>query len=250
MGTVFVFAEKKGNQGYYGTLPVSGKKMEIFPLAGTRAVGADEDVDLAIIDCGADADAGLCLLREIKHDRADVPIIFITDMSTEEVVYKAFKYGAREYFKKPLDRVEFTETVEKLLRFRRDGSGERPLPAGTQDGDMPATIRLPDTLPDRFLRVIDYMEQNLAAPLYLDELARQACLSKYHFCRMFKKHLGVSPIQFILGLRVRQAAKLLRGAAVTISNVALRTGFSDLSEFNKQFKRVTGLTPSAYRKSP
>ncbi len=248
MGAVFIFTENAVSTDY-DAIPSIATDREIFILEEPITISADCAVDLAIIDCGTDANAGLCLLREIKQDHAEVPIIFVTDASSEEVVLKAFKYGAREYFKKPLDAVEFTATVEKIRRFRRNGSGERLQSVGTGKGDILAPLRVPEELPERFLRVVSYMEQNLAAPLYLDELARQACLSKFHFCRMFKKHLGMSPIQFMVGLRIRQAARLLRGTAVTISNVASRSGFSDLSEFNKQFKRVTGVTPSAYRKS-
>jgi AraC-like DNA-binding protein len=66
---------------------------------------------------------------------------------------------------------------------------------------------------------------------------------------MFKKHVGVSPIQFTVNRRIDRAKLLLARPDFTISSVAIRTGFSDLSEFNKQFKRITGITPSAYRKS-
>ncbi len=247
MGTVFVFAEK-GTQGGYPTLPVSGEEMKIFPLAATAA-SAGVDADLAIIDCGADADAGLSLLREVKRDRPDLPIIFVTDTSSEEVVLRAFKSGAREYFKRPLDLADFEMTVKKILRFKRDVAGKGFSLSAEGGEDSPGWLRLPAKVPERLLRAMGYIEQNLPNPLYLEDIARQACLSKYHFCRIFKKHMGVTPIQFMLNRRIDRAKLLLRRAEFTISSVAIRTGFCDLSEFNKQFKKATGITPSAYRKT-
>ncbi len=246
MGTVFVFAEK-GMQGGYPPLPVSGEEMEIRPLAGDAAVSADGDADLAIIDCGANADGGLCLLREIKRDRPDLPIIFVTETSSEEVVLSAFKSGAREFFKRPLDLADFQKAVKKILRFKRYVSGKGPSLSG-EDDDPPGPGRSAD-IPERLLRAINYIEQNLPNPLYLEDIAQQACLSKYHFCRMFKKHVGATPIQFMLSRRIDRAKRLLLRPELTISSVAIRTGFCDLSEFNKQFKRITGITPSAYRRT-
>ncbi len=247
MGTVFVFAEK-GKQGGYPPLPVSGEEMEILPLAGDAAVSANGDADLAIIDCGANADDGLCLLREIKRDRPDLPIIFVTETSSEEVVLRAFKSGAREFFKRPLDLADFQKAVKNILKFKRDAAGKgSSLPDEGEEGSPPGLRSA--QIPERLLRAISYIEQNLPNPLYLEEIATQACLSKYHFCRMFKKHVGATPIQFMLNRRIDRAKVLLRRPEFTISSVAIRTGFCDLSEFNKQFKRITGITPSAYRKS-
>lgn len=243
MGTVFLFAEK-GKQGGYPAFPVSGEEMEILPLAGAATV-PDGDADLAIIDCGGNADDGLCLLREIKRDRPDLPIIFVTETSSEEVVLRAFRSGAREYFKRPLDLADFQKAVKKILMFKRDIPGT----VASLSENLPAGLDASIYIPERLLRAISYIEQNLPNPLYLDDIARQACLSKYHFCRMFKKHVGVTPIRFMLSRRIDRAKRLLRRPEFTISSVAIRTGFCDQSEFNKQFKRITGITPSAYRKS-
>jgi AraC family transcriptional regulator len=73
-------------------------------------------------------------------------------------------------------------------------------------------------------------------------------MSKHHFCRVFKRHLGISPLQFFIRMRVERAKELLKNRALSVSMVALEVGFNDISNFIKHFKKVTGITPSAFRK--
>ena len=80
-------------------------------------------------------------------------------------------------------------------------------------------------------------------------LANQANVSKYHFCRLFKRRMGTTPMQFVLARRIIRAKELLRREGLTISMVAAEAGFSELSSFTEQFKKFTGKTPTQYRKS-
>jgi AraC family transcriptional regulator len=246
MGAVIVFSWKgEMKTGEYAALlglPVLDLKIESFQsLEQNPDLPTERDADLALIDCGADAAAGLAMLREIKLGRPDVPIILITRASSEDVVLNAYKNGAREFFREPFDHLEFRETVERILHFKRNEGGDKNLPSY-----KPA---LPLRVPERLRRAVGYMEKNLTAALPLEKIAEAACLSKFHFCRQFKKHFGKTPIQFMLDLRIHHAGALLRDTRLSIGTVATRTGFRDLSSFHKQFKRVYRCTPSVYRKS-
>ena len=246
METVVIFADAD-NGADYERLATTQAPVEIVPLAAAASVG-ERAMGVAVIDSGADAEAGLRHLKEMKENRADVPVIFVTGASSEEVVIRAFKFGARDYFRKPLDVAELGATVGRILALRRETSGHTPLRTEEYAGECPALPHLPDGVPERLLRSVRYMEQNLDKPFSLDNVAQVACLSKYHFCRVFKKHLGSSPFQFLMKLRVCRAGVLLLQRDLSIPSVALRAGFSDLSEFNRQFKRITGVTPTAHRK--
>ena len=79
------------------------------------------------------------------------------------------------------------------------------------------------------------------------QLARMAGCSEAHLSRSFRTHLGQTPSQWILGLRVRRAASLLETTTYAISEVALMAGFENLSNFHRHFRAETGLTPLAYR---
>jgi AraC-like DNA-binding protein len=81
----------------------------------------------------------------------------------------------------------------------------------------------------------------------LNELAQQAAMSPYHLLRVFEQVVGVTPHQYLLRSRLRHAAIRLRRSKDSIAVVAGDCGFSDLSTFNRQFRRVLGATPGAYR---
>ncbi len=79
------------------------------------------------------------------------------------------------------------------------------------------------------------------------QLARMAGCSEAHLSRSFRTHLGQTPSQWILRLRVRRSAILLETTTYAISEVALMAGFENLSNFHRRFRAETGLTPLAYR---
>lgn len=85
------------------------------------------------------------------------------------------------------------------------------------------------------------------ARLSVDALAAEAALSPFHFLRIFEQVVGVTPGQYMLRMRLHRAAMRLRRSCDAIAAVALDCGFDDLSTFNRQFRRATGLTPGAYR---
>jgi AraC family transcriptional regulator len=80
-------------------------------------------------------------------------------------------------------------------------------------------------------------------------LARDAGLSRFHFLRMFTSVLGLSPHQYLLRVRVRQAARLLAEQDLPVTKVAQAVGFHDLSNFVRTFRRAAGVSPSAFRKA-
>ena len=72
-------------------------------------------------------------------------------------------------------------------------------------------------------------------------------MSPYHFLRTFRKVVGVTPHEYLLQMRLRRVCVELRRSSEPISTIAFRAGFSDLSTFNRQFRRMVKATPSNYR---
>jgi AraC family transcriptional regulator len=83
--------------------------------------------------------------------------------------------------------------------------------------------------------------------LTLNDLAADVAASPYHFLRVFEQVVGVTPGQYILRDRLRRAAVRLRSSADRVADIALETGFGDLSTFNRHFRRGFGATPNAFR---
>ena len=85
------------------------------------------------------------------------------------------------------------------------------------------------------------------APLALSDLAERAGLSPFHFLRIFRDVTGTTPHQYLVGARLRRAARLLLDTAQPVTRIAYDVGFEDLSNFTRTFRREIGCTPRAYR---
>ena len=92
-----------------------------------------------------------------------------------------------------------------------------------------------------------FIDRNYLDSIDINTIAGEACFSKYHFLRLFKQIYGVSPHQYLNGLRIRRAKQLLQDGA-TISHTCYALGFTSLSSFNKLFKGHLNISPSAYSK--
>jgi AraC family transcriptional regulator len=98
------------------------------------------------------------------------------------------------------------------------------------------------------LRRIEALSQDSTGRgLALCDIARKAGMSPYHFLRTFRQVVGITPHQFVLRTRLHRAAVRLLRSQEAISTIAFDAGFNDLSTFNNRFRRVIGVTPTAYR---
>jgi AraC-like DNA-binding protein len=90
-----------------------------------------------------------------------------------------------------------------------------------------------------------FIDINYADNIDLDNIADEACFSKFHFTRLFKKIYDKTPHQYLIVVRIEKAMQLLR-TDKPVSEVCYSVGFESLGSFSGLFKRVVGLTPSAY----
>lgn len=105
-------------------------------------------------------------------------------------------------------------------------------------------------LPQRqLLYVLDYVDAHLDQEIKLADLARLLDMSQFHFSRLFKQSMGLSPYQYLIQQRVERAKHLLKKTDRLITNIALECGFNSHSHLSKQFRQLTGMTPKAYRTS-
>ncbi len=113
----------------------------------------------------------------------------------------------------------------------------------------PATRVAPHALaPVRLRRVIDYAEAHIAETISLDDLARVAGLSRFHFSRAFQNAMGEPPSAYLARRRLEWAKRLLRMSDLSHAEIARRSGHGTASQFAATFKRQTGQTPSDYRR--
>lgn len=99
----------------------------------------------------------------------------------------------------------------------------------------------------RMSEVLRYLAAHSAAPHTIPALARMAKLSPYHFLRSFKAATGVTPHQWLLRARLREAAQRLAATHYPVTDIALDVGFEDLSNFTRTFRAEFGASPREYR---
>jgi len=97
-------------------------------------------------------------------------------------------------------------------------------------------------------KIKSVIQENIENPQFnLDMLARESGLSKFHLIRVFKKNVGISPAKYLNQIKMDLAKHWLLKSSKTVLAIAMDLGFSDLSTFNKAFKKAAGNSPSGFR---
>lgn len=99
----------------------------------------------------------------------------------------------------------------------------------------------------RLRRVLDYIEARLSEELSLGDLAAQACLSSFHFSRLFHDATGLPPHRYLVERRIEAARSLLARGDMPLAQVALETGFGSQANFTRVFRKSKNTTPGQYR---
>jgi AraC family transcriptional regulator len=94
-----------------------------------------------------------------------------------------------------------------------------------------------------------WLDMNSREPIDLDDAASVVGLSPFHFLRLFKRVLGVTPHQYLVRSRLRHAARLLSEGKQSITEIAFDVGFGDLSNFVRSFHRAAGVSPRDFRRA-
>lgn len=96
-------------------------------------------------------------------------------------------------------------------------------------------------------RAIDAMRAGLADKVTIDDLARSAMFSKFHFSRVFRKVTGVSPGRFLSAMRLEEAKRLLLTTSLTVADISHQVGYNSVGTFSSRFRSSVGVSPITYR---
>ncbi len=155
---------------------------------------------------------------------------------------------------------ELTGTLERLVQLSRDTGRIKDVLATFTIQEM--LVRLMQTqarqlvfhnykqhvTSHRFAAVVQYIKQHLTEQITVEKLSALACMSKATFFRVFKRELGLTPIEYIIQERLAEAKRLLRNPLVSVADVCFRAGFNNTAYFQKLFKQYEGMTPGLYKK--
>ena len=143
-----------------------------------------------------------------------------------------------------------------VARGHRRGCSPVPVPARDRRAALPSGSARLDRhevqasargLSPRALgRALDYIERHIGDTITLADIASAACISRFHFARLFRVSTGRSPMEFVLAKRIALAQEQLARGPQKISATAASLGFFDQSHFTRTFRRMTGYSPREF----
>lgn len=220
------------------------------PGTATRASEALELVrehqpDVVFVDIILKGETDGIALAHTLREEFSMPYLFITAHADSDTVERARAARPSGYIVKPFTRDDVYAATEIALGNFRNEQGTKEEdkdtsqePVASESGGLPSF---------RLRKVQRYIGDHLDDDLTLDQLADVAGISKHHFSHLFKESMGVSPYQYVIRRRLDEAKHLLVRTDLSITRVALRTGFSSHSHLSKAFRNVEGVSPSAFR---
>jgi DNA-binding response OmpR family regulator len=202
--------------------------------------------DLVITDVMMPKLDGYGLCQKLKTDErtSHIPIIMLTAKAAATDKLAGLELGADDYLTKPFSPSELRVRVRNLIAIRqrlRERYSQLTLLKPSEITAAP--------MDQKFLeRLQEIVEANLEEEDFdLDTLSVKAGLSERQIERKLKALLGQSPSQFTRNIRLQRAKQLLEQNAGTVSEIAFRVGYNNLSHFSKIFREVFGKLPSEVR---
>ncbi len=189
-----------------------------------------KNIDLVILEIKAQTSRAN-LLHFFQIFNPSVPVIITTASGSEELAVRAFRCGASDYFRKPIDMEEFATRIRELLGLRNGSWKEEPV-YQTQSLE----------------KAVNYISRNLTRKMKLSDVAREAGMSTSCFTRVFKGEMEETFIAFVNNLRIAKSLNMLEKNHLSMSEIAFECGFTNQYHFTRTFKKLTRTSPSGYRK--
>lgn len=187
----------------------------------------NHETDLVLLGCKSSVSC-IKMLQFLKSAKPLVPVIIITERGSEDLAVSAFRQGAKDYFRKPLDADEFISSIRNSLGMLR--------PAGNRSIEG-------------INRACDCIHEYYHTQIKLKSIARVAGMSESCFERKFKKEFGEPFSVYLNKFRIAKAIDMLREDGHSMSDIAFASGFTNQFHFTRTFKKITSSSPLQYRKS-
>ena len=233
-----MMAEHLANEGYHIIQAGNGEEALIALK--------QEGTDLIISDIMMPKMDGLQLCQAIKNDieLSHLPIILLTAKAGDENQLQGYKMGADFYITKPFSTDILLNRIQHLTEQKR--LNQKTFQHQTEN-DFTSLTR--SKLDEEFLkRAIDKVQQNLSETGYgVEQFSSDMCVSRMTLYRKIQGITGQSPSDFIITIRLKQAAKMLKETSLPITRISEKTGFSNPSYFTKCFRKTFGQLPKDYR---
>ena len=190
---------------------------------------------------------GIALTKALKGNLATshIPLILLSAEVPDVFMQESLEGGADAYLEKPFSPQKLSSTVDNLIENRRRIYE-------FYVSSLPSSVELPtgrvSAMEQKFLRSIqEYVSANLHRNITLDDIAEVVCMSPSSLYKKMKEYSGLSPMEYVMKVRLHRAVELLKDDSVSVQEVASAVGFNTHSFFSECFKREFGMTPRQWR---
>jgi len=197
-----------------------------------QILGKPHQIDLVMLDVMMPGLRGTEVLRRIKEMEPRLSIIILTGHSSKDVAVDALKGRADDYIEKPFSVAKAKEIINRLLDAK---SGDDDVSSLDMRGKIEKTKR--------------YIDRNCYKRVELQDAAEAVCLSAKYLSRIFKQVTGVSFSKYRLGRKIEKAKELLRESGMNVSQISAKLAYENTESFIRQFKKLSGKTPTEYRRA-
>lgn len=190
---------------------------------------------------------GIALTRALKGNLATshIPVILLSAEVPDVFMQESLEGGADAYLEKPFSPKKLLSTVNNLIENRRR-IYDFYISSLPSDGELP-TGRV-SAQEQKFLRSIhEYVSANLHRNITLDDMAEVVCLSPSTLYKKMKEYADISPMEYVMKMRLHKAVELLKDDSLSVQEVSEAVGFNTHSFFSECFKREFGMTPRQWR---
>jgi len=173
------------------------------------------------------------------------PVLFFNQLHRRDATFNSMVRALLESQKdKRYNRLKFQEQMTVLLTYHLQ---QHHHIAEIVNNLPPVRRSTRIELYKRLSRAMDVLRSGFCGEISLDQLAAEACLSKFHFLRLFRTAFGLSPYQYIQHLRIEKARVLLADSVMPVADIADQLGFDNSQSFSRLFFQKTGVYPTQYR---
>lgn len=197
-----------------------------------------------------------CLALAIDQRKISETLLFLNERYPKAGNGQYWQLSYQNYFF--YNNIELASTINKLVKecmstsITKDVLADlslqelliRIIQTQTSNAIEEGSFKDPNT---PITAVVEYIRLHIRENITLKQLSDKTCMSPTSFYRLFKRELGMSPIDFVLHEKIREAKKLLKNPSIQINEVCHLSGFEDANYFTRLFKKYEGVTPKQYQ---
>lgn len=242
---------------------IDAKKLEINEIYEADSITAAlrqfelHKPDIILSDVIFPTENGCDFCEQVFSIKPETRIVMISAFDNFEFARRSIKYQAVDYLLKPVSKEQLNQVIHQCIeQIKNRQMKEKYIISQFSKTKVPNPQKQnknPDeaekTSEEQIENIIKRMKSNMTEKYTLSELAAECCLSEVYFSSLFKKVSGMSPMNYLIHIRIEKACELICSTNWRMVKIAKHVGYADYQYFTKVFKKETGKTPGEYKET-